>query len=121
MKILIVDDSTAMRMLIIRALRQAGFGEHTYLEARDGAEALAVVHAESPDLVLSDCHMPNLSGIDLLRALRSAGNGVRFGFVTVESGEAMRLAAETAGAQFLIAKPFSAETFADVLADALSA
>jgi two-component system chemotaxis response regulator CheY len=120
-KILIVDDSTAMRMLITRALRQAGLGEHTYLEARDAAEALAVVHAEFPDLVLSDCNMPNLSGIELLRALRAAGNRVRFGFVTVECGEAMRAAAEAAGAEFLIAKPFSAEAFAGLLAEALPA
>jgi CheY-like chemotaxis protein len=41
--------------------------------------------------------------------------------VTVESGEAMRAAAEAAGAEFLIAKPFSAEAFADLLAEALPA
>src|SRR3546814_13124500 len=83
--ILVVDDSRAMRMIVSRTLRQAGFGDGTLREAADGAEALAAIEAEQPDLVLSDWNMPNVNGIELLTALRAAGNEVRFGFITSES------------------------------------
>lgn len=115
MKILIVDDSRAMRMIITRTLRQAGYGDHTLLEAADGREGLAVVAAESPDLVLSDWNMPEVTGIEFLRALRASGDDVRFGFVTSESTDAVRATAEEAGALFLIGKPFTAEVFAEQL------
>jgi two-component system chemotaxis response regulator CheY len=115
MKILIVDDSKAMRMIVTRTLRQAGYGTHELVEAVDGADGLAQVAAEAPDLVLSDWNMPELTGIEFLRALRAAGNDVRFGFVTSESTDAMRATAEQAGALFLIGKPFTADTFAEQL------
>ena len=91
MKILIVDDSKAMRMIVTRTLRQAGFADHDYLEAADGAEGLAVVAAERPDLVLSDWNMPEVSGIEFLQKLRASGYDTRFGFVTSESTD-VRLA-----------------------------
>ncbi len=121
MKILIVDDSKAMRMIVTRTLRQAGFADHVLLEAGDGAEGLRMVESEAPDLVLSDWNMPEVTGIDFLRSLRAAGNPVRFGFVTSESTDAMRALAAEAGAMFLIAKPFTADTFADALGGVLAA
>ena len=80
-----------------------------------GADGLAKVASEAPDLVLSDWNMPEVTGIEFLRALRASGNDVRFGFVTSESTDAMRATAEQAGALFLIGKPFTAETFAEQL------
>ena len=121
MKILIVDDSKAMRMIVTRTLRQAGFADHEYLEAGDGAEGLALVAAEQPDLVLSDWNMPDVNGIEFLQKLRAAGNDVRFGFVTSESTEAMRGLAAESGALFLIAKPFTSDTFAEALSGVLAA
>jgi two-component system chemotaxis response regulator CheY len=114
-KILVVDDSKAMRMIVMRQLRQAGFGESTILEAASGAEGLDMVRNESPDLVLSDWNMPEMNGIDFLRALKEEGNETPFGFVTSESTPDMRELAIEAGALFLIAKPFTAEAFQDVL------
>lgn len=111
MKILIADDSKVMRQIVQRTLRQAGFGHHDFVEAVDGAEALDKVAAESPDLVLSDWNMPNKTGIELLQALRGSGNAVPFGFVTSEGSEEMRATAKSAGAMFLIAKPFTPEHF----------
>ena len=108
-KILIVDDSRAMRMIVTRALRQAGYGDSTILEACDGQEALSVIQKEEPDVVLSDWNMPNMLGIDLLRAVRSAGSQVRFGFVTSEVNESIKQQAKDAGAALLISKPFTAE------------
>ena len=77
MKILIADDSRVMRQIVIRTLRQAGFDDHDIVEAEDGADAYAKVGAEKPDLVLSDWNMPNMTGIECLQALRSAGSAVR--------------------------------------------
>ena len=93
MKILIADDSKVMRQIVLRTMRQAGFGHHDFVEAEDGADALDKVAAETPDLVLSDWNMPNKTGIELLRALRGSGNAVPFGFVTSEGSEEMRATA----------------------------
>jgi two-component system chemotaxis response regulator CheY len=115
MKILIVDDSKAMRMIVQRNLRQAGYGEATFVEACDGAEALSVAIAESPDLIVSDWNMPVKNGIEFLIELRAAGHRTQFGFVTSESTDEMRQQAIDAGADFFIVKPFTAETFQSVV------
>lgn len=116
MKILVVDDSSAMRMMIVRTLRQAGFGGKDVKQAEDGAIALDAIRGECPDLVLADWNMPNMTGIELLEALRAEENNVTFGFITTESSQEMRKRATDAGAQFLIAKPFTVESFEKVLA-----
>ena len=115
MKILIVDDSSAMRMIVKKTLRQAGFGGHEISEADDGVKALAAIKASAPDLVLSDWNMPNMTGLQLLEALREGGLKLSFGFVTTEATPDMRQRALGAGAQFLISKPFTAESFKDQL------
>ena len=115
MKILVTDDSRVMRQIVIRTLRQAGYDDHDIVEAEDGADALAKVGSEQPDLVLSDWNMPNMTGIECLQALRSSGSDVPFGFVTSEGSQEMRDKAASAGALFLIAKPFTEDTFRDAL------
>jgi two-component system chemotaxis response regulator CheY len=111
MKILIVDDSTAMRMIVKKTLRQAGYEGHTIEEAEDGAKALAAIKAGKPDLVLSDWNMPNMTGMQLLEALAGEGIKVPFGFITTEATPEMRAKATGAGAKFLISKPFTPESF----------
>jgi two-component system, chemotaxis family, chemotaxis protein CheY len=120
MRILIVDDSRVMRSIVSRTLRQAGFGDCDLSEAADGAQALDAVRASTPDLVLSDWNMPEMDGLELLISLRGDGNAVPFGFVTTEGTDEMRLRAAAAGASFLITKPFTAETFREVLEPVLS-
>jgi two-component system chemotaxis response regulator CheY len=115
-KILVVDDSKAMRMIVIRNLRQAGFGDATVIEAENGLLGLECTRNEAPDLVLCDWNMPEMTGIEFLRALRTEGNETAFGFVTSESTPAMRDQAIEAGAAFLLAKPFSTEDFQKFLA-----
>ena len=115
MRILIVDDSKAMRMIVIRSLRQAGFGDAEILEAPDGVQALEVIRSEAPDLVLSDWNMPDMSGIELLRAMNAEGLSVPLGFVTSESTAPMRKQALEAGARFLLAKPFTADALEQAL------
>jgi two-component system chemotaxis response regulator CheY len=117
MRILIVDDSRAMRMMVKRVIGQIGLrGDAVMEEAANGLEALEAIKANPPDLVLSDWNMPEMTGIELLNALNDAGIRVPFGFVTSESTAEMREQAILAGSRFLIAKPFNAETFAQALA-----
>jgi two-component system chemotaxis response regulator CheY len=118
--ILIVDDSKAMRLILRRTLRQAGFTDLSVVEATNGKEALDLILQSAPDLVLSDWNMPEMTGIELLTELGNRQSRVPFGFITTEGGEEMRATASAAGAQFLIAKPFSPEQFEKVLAPFLS-
>jgi two-component system, chemotaxis family, chemotaxis protein CheY len=115
MKIMIVDDSGAMRMIVKKTLRLAGFEGHDISEADDGAKALAAIKASKPDLVLSDWNMPNMTGLQLLETLTSDGTKLTFGFVTTEVTPDMRAKATAAGAKFLIAKPFTPESFKEHL------
>ncbi len=115
MKILVVDDSTAMRLMIIKTLRQAGFGDNDVIQAADGQLGLDKINEEKPDLVLADWNMPNMTGIELLKALREDDNKVTFGFITTEATPPMRELARENGAKFLISKPFTVEMFEQVL------
>jgi two-component system chemotaxis response regulator CheY len=64
--------------------------------------------------------MPEMDGLELLISLRGQGNPVTFGFVTTEGTDEMRQRAAAAGASFLIAKPFTADTFREVLSPVLA-
>lgn len=121
MKILIVDDSSAMRMIIGRTLRKAGFEGHVVEEAVDGADALAKIEAGSPDLVLADWNMPNMNGLQLLQALGGREGAPVFGFVTSEASSGMRAQAKAAGARFMIHKPFTPDSFRVALEPILGA
>lgn len=118
-RVLVADDSRVMRQIVIRTLRQAGY-DWEVREAADGAQALEAVRADEPDVVLSDWNMPEMTGIDLLRQLRAEGFQTPFGFVTSEGSPEMRATAEEAGALFLIAKPFTPESFREVIEPVLA-
>lgn len=114
MRVLVVDDSRVMRLIVIRTLRQAGVVAEV-LQAEDGAQGLATARTARPDLVLSDWNMPVLDGLGFLRGLRAHDPGIPFGFVTSECSPQMRQIADAAGAAFLLTKPFTAESFAAAL------
>ena len=111
MKVLVVDDSMAMRMIVIKTAKKAGLSDYKFIQASDGVEGLAAIKAHNPELVLSDWNMPNMTGIELLEALNAESIKVKFGFVTTEATTSMRLRARKAGALFLVAKPFTVEAF----------
>lgn len=117
MRVLVADDSKAMRMIVLRTLRQTGLTVDEVHEAADGAEALAAVPAFAPDLILSDWNMPNKTGLEFLQELRATGNQTPFGFVTSESNPAMKQLAIQSGAQFLLCKPFDADRLAEVVGE----
>ena len=68
--ILLVDDSSTMRKIIGRSLRQAGIDFDNIFEASDGLEALERIEEHKPDIMVLDVMMPNLDGISLCRILR---------------------------------------------------
>jgi len=116
MNVLLVDDNKAMRLVVRRTLLETGVVNLRVHEAENGSDALAKLAAVEPDLILSDWNMPEMGGVDLLRELRARGCNVPFGFVTPEPPTAqMRERAFEAGAQFMLAKPLSAERLRDVL------
>jgi len=115
MKVMVVDDSLAMRLIVIKTLREAGFSGLDVTQAEDGAKALEAIKADEPDLVLCDWNMPNMTGPELLASLKDEGINVKFGFVTTEATEEMRNKASELGARFLIAKPFTPDTFQEKL------
>ena len=115
MKILIVDDSRVMRQIVVRTLRQAGFGGHDIIEAADGRQGYDAVGEHEPDLVLSDWNMPEMTGIEMLQLLRANGRDVPLGFVTSEGSPEIISRAEAAGALFVVTKPFTPESFRQAL------
>ena len=119
-KILIVDDSKAMRMIVTRTLRQAGYGDHTFLEGVDGAEGLPRSWPGSPTSCCRTGTCRTINGIEFLRALRERGRRpLRLRHLRVHRRDAET--AREAGALFLIAKPFTADTFAEQLGACSSA
>jgi two-component system chemotaxis response regulator CheY len=115
MNIMVVDDSMAMRLIVMKTLREAGFDGHEITQAADGAQALEKIRSDSPDLILCDWNMPNMTGPELLQALNDDGITPPFGFVTTEATDEMKNKASEIGASFLIAKPFTPEVFKSTL------
>ncbi len=115
MKILVVDDSMAMRLIVKKTLRDAGYTGHDIIEAEDGEKALVSVRENKPDLILCDWNMPNMTGPELLESLNEESICPKFGFITTEATPKMRALAEELGAGFLIAKPFTANSFNNAL------
>jgi len=108
---LIVDDSSVMRKIVERALRQAGLDPLVVHEAGSGAEALELLKTRQVDLILSDINMPLMDGLEFLRQMRAQNlaPGVPVVMITTESSEAHVKQAIQAGAQGYIRKPFTAE------------
>jgi two-component system, chemotaxis family, chemotaxis protein CheY len=108
---LIVDDSSVMRKIVERALRQAGLDSLVVHEAGSGVEGLDVLKSEQVDLILSDINMPSMDGLEFLRQLRgqNLAPGVPVVMITTESSEEHVKQAIQAGAQGYIRKPFTPE------------
>jgi len=115
MLLILADDSAVMRRIVLRTLRQVGLANLQVLEASDGNILVDLVRANDADLVLSDWNMPNMTGLEALKAIRAGGSQVPFGFITSEGTDAMREQAEKAGASFLLVKPFTADGMEKVL------
>ncbi|MFZ0742920.1 MAG: response regulator [Terracidiphilus sp.] len=108
---LIVDDSSVMRKIVERSLRQAGLDLLVVHEAASGTEGLEMLRANQVDLILSDINMPSMDGLEFLRQLRAQNlaPGVPVVMITTESSEEHVKQAIQSGAQGYIRKPFTAE------------
>ena len=115
MNVLIADDSSVMRKLVRRGLRQAGFDGHDFEEAEDGQQALDMLKNGGFDVALVDWNMPNMTGIEMLETLRAEERDTCVGFVTSEATGPMRQRADDAGAAFFVTKPFTPESLESAL------
>ena len=108
---LIVDDSSVMRKIVERALRQAGLDPLVVHEAGSGTEGLELLRARQVDLILSDINMPSMDGLEFLRQIRAQNlaPGIPVVMITTESSEEHVKQAILSGAQGYIRKPFTAE------------
>ena len=107
-KVLVVDDSAVMRQIIKKNLKELGFGELS--EAENGAAGLKKAGEEPVDLIVSDWNMPNMTGLEFLKAVRAdAGlKGIAFIMVTSEADKEKIMEAVQAGVNQYIVKPFNA-------------
>lgn len=110
MKILIVDDFSTMRRIIRNILKQIGYSD--IHDAEDGTQAITKLKSDRFDFVISDWNMPNMSGLDLLKAIRTDADlkDTKFLMVTAEAMQENVIAAVQAGVNNYIVKPFTAET-----------
>ena len=108
---LIVDDSSVMRKIVERSLRQAGLDLAEVREAGNGAEALGALSESGVDLILCDINMPVMDGIEFLRQLQGVENakGIPVVMITTEGSESHVVQALSIGARGYIRKPFTPE------------
>jgi two-component system, chemotaxis family, chemotaxis protein CheY len=111
LRTLIVDDSSVMRKIVERSLRQAGIDPLVVHEASSGAEGLDVLKGKEVDLILSDINMPSMDGLEFLRQIRAQklAPGVPVVMITTESSEEHVKQAIQCGALGYIRKPFTAD------------
>jgi two-component system chemotaxis response regulator CheY len=112
-KILVVDDFATMRKVIRNLLKQVGY--INIVEAEDGVLALRALKSQKVDLVISDWNMPNMTGLELLKAVRADEDlkTTPFLMVTAEALQDNVIAAVKAGVSNYIVKPFTAEVLND--------
>jgi len=116
MKILVVDDFAAMRRILRNVLSQIGLTN--IIEADDGTTAIDFLKENKVDLIVSDWTMPNMSGLDLLKSVRSNEDtkNTPFLMVTASARRDDLLKAIQAGVSNYIVKPFTADTVKKKLA-----
>ena len=106
---LIVDDSSVMRKIVERSLRQAGLDLSSVIEAGNGAEALGALDTNSVDLILCDINMPVMDGLEFVRQIHGMEKlrGVPVVMITTEGSESNVIQALSLGAKGYIRKPFT--------------
>ena len=121
MPVMIVDDYNTMLRILRNLLRQLDFNNVD--DATDGTDALQKLHAKKYGLIISDWNMQPMTGIDLLRQVRSNAElkHIPFVMVTAESKTENVITAKQAGVSNYIVKPFNAETLKGKLESVLGA
>ncbi len=119
-KVLVVDDFATMRRIIKGVLRQMGLDK--IVEAEDGSIALETLKKEEIGLIVSDWNMPNMSGLELLKAVKGDDGlkGIPFIMVTAEGLKDNVLEAVKVGVTNYVVKPFTPEAFSEKIQAALN-
>jgi two-component system chemotaxis response regulator CheY len=116
--VLLIDDSSVMRKVLTRALRQGGLEIGEIHEAGDGMQGLASLEqVGSVDIVLCDWNMPNMNGLEFVTQARAKGYEMPIIMVTTESGDERVQQARDAGANGFIHKPFTPDRLAAALGE----
>jgi two-component system, chemotaxis family, chemotaxis protein CheY len=113
LRVLVADDSSTMRKIIIRSLEAVGVPGAT--EAKDGDEAIALFKQGGIDMVLTDWNMPGKSGLEVVRAIREMDTNVPVIMVTTEAERPRVLEAIQAGVSDYLIKPFQADSLREKL------
>lgn len=113
MNVMIVDDSSVMRKILTRTLRQSDLKVDEILEASNGEEALEKLKDQSIELVLCDVNMPKLNGLEFVQIVKknNISPNTKIVMVTSEGGLDVVNKAVERGAKGYIIKPFSADDF----------
>lgn len=120
MKLLVVDDSSTMRRIIINTLNRLGYND--VLEAQHGLEAWEILDRSSDiDILITDWNMPEMNGLELVKKARSDSRyeDTPIIMVTTEGGKAEVVAALKAGVNNYIVKPFTPNTLREKLESVL--
>jgi two-component system, chemotaxis family, chemotaxis protein CheY len=112
---LIVDDSSVMRKIVEKSLRQAGLSLSEVFEAGNGAEGLNVLKDKTVDLILSDINMPAMDGLEFVKQLQliDSAKNIPVVMITTEASESHVTQALSHGAKGYIRKPFTADQVRD--------
>ena len=121
LKVLVVDDSRLMRRLVMGAVGRVPLADFTFVEASGGAEALALLAADRFDLVLSDWHMPQMSGAEFIGELRRLPGAADLPVVVTSSDAAAAPDAVAPGlATAFLRKPFTEQHAEAVLREVIA-
>lgn len=110
-KVLVVDDSSIMRKVLINALADLQLTPDNIVQAADGREALDAVGGNTFNLILMDWNMPNMLGIDAVKEIRARGVKTPILMVTTEGERTNVVTAIQAGANNYLVKPFAVPDF----------
>lgn len=103
-KILVVDDAAFMRMMVKDTLTKNGYSD--LYEAADGVQAVEMYNEIKPDLVIMDITMPNMDGLEALKAIKGQNPQAQVVMCSAMGQEAMVIDAIKSGAKDFIVKPF---------------
>ncbi len=117
-KILIVDDAAFMRMMIKNILVKGGYD--VIGEAENGRQAVSMYLDSKPDLVTMDITMPEMDGLEAVKAIRSTDPSANIIMCSAMGQQAMVMDAIQAGAKDFIVKPFQQERLLQAVERALS-
>jgi two-component system chemotaxis response regulator CheY len=113
MKVLVADDSSTMRKIILRSLQAVGVEDTT--EAADGNEAVEAYAPGAFDLILTDWNMPGKNGLDVIKEIRAKDADIPIIMVTTEAEKGRVMQAIEAGVSDYLVKPFTADTLREKL------